>query len=467
MKKDNIVLRDYHVVSGLSLTENADLLKERLPGVLCTLEGPLAGFKVPTRNNRLYPRELWLKIITSDEVQEMLDTRTFYGEGDHPFDWEQRLETHIPNVAINVRSLWIDDTSGCVMGVVDVLDTPNGRIIKTLVEYGSKVGISSRGSGSVRDVDGVPTVDVDTYQFITFDIVPMPGNKISRLTPQSSSTQVVEIANDEASMMDELTSTVNEAIEKRDVNALQSMSRLLEYSNVNGRFNSLTETISRVINESSEVESDTITQATDDLLEAYAKVSELEGTVEQLKSNEGSLQEKITYLTDLCSRSKDTILQLTESISEKDKVIESYIDLLNGVTVDNGRLSESLDKANNKVAKLTESLSTVKSECNTEKLNLQNMIASLERRVAKMTESNETKEMEVSRLKDLNESVARTKSSEVASLNESLRESRNKTNLFMKEYVKLRCNTLGISASSPKVAMMAKNQWCHQSRSVC
>ena len=63
------------------------------------------------------------------------------------------------------------------MAELDLLPTPAGEIINTLIDYGSKIGVSSRGAGSVLS-DG--SVDPDDYQFFTFDLVPRPSVEAAR-----------------------------------------------------------------------------------------------------------------------------------------------------------------------------------------------------------------------------------------------------------------------------------------------
>ena len=60
------------------------------------------------------------------------------------------------------------------MGKIEVLDTPSGQILKELVKAGCKLGISSRGLGSVKDVKGTTMVE-DDFQLICFDMVSEPS----------------------------------------------------------------------------------------------------------------------------------------------------------------------------------------------------------------------------------------------------------------------------------------------------
>lgn len=152
----------------------------KLKGVLGTLKGVFADMKHPTRNGRLYSRECWEKALNSDDVKEKLETRTMFGELDHP---EDRLETLQERAAIVVTKLEMDDKNGVVNGEADILDTPFGRILKTFVDAGVKVGISSRGSGEevASSITEGNEIVPDTFYLETFDVVALPAVKKARL----------------------------------------------------------------------------------------------------------------------------------------------------------------------------------------------------------------------------------------------------------------------------------------------
>lgn len=144
------------------------------PSILKTVKGVVADFN-PNRNGRIYPRALWEKVINSDYVKEMISSRMLLGETDHPFD--DRAEISIKEVSHAINKLWIENDK--VMAELDILNTPNGEKVNTLIDYGSKIGVSSRGAGSVTS-DG--SVDPEDYQFFTFDIVCRPSVAAARIT---------------------------------------------------------------------------------------------------------------------------------------------------------------------------------------------------------------------------------------------------------------------------------------------
>lgn len=117
------------------------------PGVLSTVEGPFMDINDENRNTRIYSRSLIEnKIIKLPYTQEMMKYKTLLGEGRHPKD---RYEIWATEASHSITDLWISDDGKQLMGRADILDTPTGRVIQTLVDYGSTMGISARATGKV------------------------------------------------------------------------------------------------------------------------------------------------------------------------------------------------------------------------------------------------------------------------------------------------------------------------------
>ena len=161
-------------------------IKEKPKGVLKRVIGCIADWK-PNRNGRIYPRELWEKAINSEYVQEMINNKIMMGELDHP---EERVELEIKEISHCINKIWIDDQKEEVWGELDILDTPNGQIVSKLLDYGSKIGVSSRGAGSVLSDN---TVDPDEYKLFTFDIVARPSVAAARPAIVESEKPISEV----------------------------------------------------------------------------------------------------------------------------------------------------------------------------------------------------------------------------------------------------------------------------------
>lgn len=148
-------------------------------GILGRLVGICADFASPTRNGRKYPEKLWENIFNSDIMKERIANGVCFGELGHPSD---REETDPEKICICMPEEPKKGPDGKLRAVFDILDTPNGRILKSLCDYGSKLGISSRGSGDLEvGFDGQESVNPDTYNCEGFDIVLLPGVKEARL----------------------------------------------------------------------------------------------------------------------------------------------------------------------------------------------------------------------------------------------------------------------------------------------
>lgn len=160
--------------------------KDKPKGVLKRVIGCIADWK-PNRNGRIYPRELWEKAINSEYVKEMIENKIMMGELDHP---EERVELEIKEISHCINRIWIDDQKEEVWGELDILDTPNGQIVSKLLDYGSKIGVSSRGAGSVLSDN---TVDPDEYKLFTFDIVARPSVAAARPAIVESEKAIPEV----------------------------------------------------------------------------------------------------------------------------------------------------------------------------------------------------------------------------------------------------------------------------------
>lgn len=147
--------------------------------ILGRLYGPIADVVRPTRNGRKYSEELWEKVFDNPIMKEKFRNKVMYGELGHP---EDRTEVDMSKVAVCMPEAPKKDRDGHLIGYFDILDTPNGRILKTLCDYGSTLGVSSRGTGDVVEgLDGEEEVDPDTYECECWDIVLVPAVESARL----------------------------------------------------------------------------------------------------------------------------------------------------------------------------------------------------------------------------------------------------------------------------------------------
>jgi hypothetical protein len=130
------------------------------------ITGKLQEGGVLNGNMRMYPPEIMEREVK--KYSEMVKDNRALGELDHP----ESSIINLSNVSHMVIDIWMDGPS--VMGKCKVLDTPSGQILRSLVDAGVKIGISSRGMGSVKEHQGKTIVE-DDFQLICFDIVSEPS----------------------------------------------------------------------------------------------------------------------------------------------------------------------------------------------------------------------------------------------------------------------------------------------------
>ena len=129
-------------------------------------------------NGRVYRKEILQREV--ENYQKAISERRSLGELDHPDDSVVNLR-NCSHVA--TKMWWQGDD---VMGKIEVLDTQSGTILKSLVKSGIKLGISSRGLGSVHESNGQTIVE-DDFQLICFDMVSEPSTPGAYVAPKNIS----------------------------------------------------------------------------------------------------------------------------------------------------------------------------------------------------------------------------------------------------------------------------------------
>ena len=133
------------------------------------LSGKLQEADARNGNGRVYPKKILEREMKN--YQKLVDESRALGELDHPDDSVINLR----NASHLVTEVWWDkDNPNAVMGKIKVLSTPSGQILQELTKAGVKLGISSRGLGSVKEEKG-DTIVEDDFQLICFDMVSEPS----------------------------------------------------------------------------------------------------------------------------------------------------------------------------------------------------------------------------------------------------------------------------------------------------
>ena len=121
-----------------------------------------------TNNGRVYPRSILEREIK--KAQSKIADGLLYGECEHPMN----AKTELPRVSHRITKLALTD-DGYVVGEAIVLNTPAGNIVKEILLTGGKVGVSSRGIGSLAPLEDGSYLVQEDYNLITYDFVANPA----------------------------------------------------------------------------------------------------------------------------------------------------------------------------------------------------------------------------------------------------------------------------------------------------
>lgn len=167
------------------------------------LSGVMQRCDAINQNGRKYPVEILRR--ESDKYKNVfIKERRALGELDHP----ESPVVNLSNVSHNVLDLWWDGNN--LMGKIEILGTPSGNIAKELLKAGIRLGISSRGMGSVKSI-GEGKVEVqDDFEIVCWDLVSNPStqgafmnqlNEGKAATKQGQYGKVNELINDIITLM--------------------------------------------------------------------------------------------------------------------------------------------------------------------------------------------------------------------------------------------------------------------------
>lgn len=434
MKRCRKMLESFNTKSEMQYQRLTEEEKQRR-GILGRLVGIIADFKNPTRNGRRYTEELWDKTFDDPVVKEKIDNRCILGELGHPAD---RQETDIEKVAICLAEMPKKGNDGKLHGVFDILDTPCGRILKTLCDYGCNVGVSSRGGGDTyEDYDGNETVDSNTYEFECFDAVLLPAVKAARPAYVTESFDTHKKT---------LKVALLEEMSKSSENDQRVMKQTLEELSIDCSEDETAETVT-------EEKVDTTTPEKVDDIEVTpsevpasdagdALVAELQESLQrqqELENQVRELQEKLSVCYTKESRYSDRLGKANSKVSAQEIENKQLLEQIENLRKTNSELSskvdsltESLNASNDTISKLNEGLegyrsrfSKMKKDLNesmTKKSNLDESLKSSETKLKKLTEQyNALKERSATELHDakvLNEELKNKNSTIVEELQE-------------------------------------------------
>lgn len=405
------------VSMGNETREDLQYKSDKRPGVLGTITGECNDIHNPTRNGRKYSNELWEKVFSDPIVEEYFKNGGLPGQFGHP---KEDQEIDPAKIAICMKNPPRKGSNGNYIGTWDILDTPEGRILNTLCQYGYHIGISSRGQGElITDYEGNEEVDPNQYQFSCFDAVLLPSVKTARLKYVSESLETKS----EKTLQQALNESLQSSTEDERKIMLESLQELeIPYqleanaSIVNNK---------EVLDESVAVENNEATNV-DDLQEAVKENRELNKQLLDLQeklsvsyAKEAKLNEKVSQYKSTISKLSASSLQV-KSLQEKLVAVEANLEGLNE------KLKTSLVTSK----KLMEDRNDARKKLQEAQASLKNQDKSLRSLNESLNDATSKSEKEVS---TLNEQVATLKKDFSVKQNEYSKKLRS-ANLLVEKY---------------------------------
>ena len=423
-------------------------------GVLGTLEGICADCIQTTRNGRKYNDEVWQHAFNDPLVKEQFANGGIFGQLGHPKE-DQSENEEFNCIAICMPNPPKKGSDGKLRGRWDILDTPNGRILKCLCDYGYKIGISSRGNGDiVTDFDGNESVDPETFEFKAFDAVLLPAVKEARLN------LVTESLNDKDKKFKK---ALQESIDNSNDVDKAVMLKTLEDLGINYIDSHETEgeDLSEIaVTYPKNVADSDGMNLVDDLQAALKEINDLKMQLfdlnEQISvsnTKEIRLENQISKLQNALVKSKQSTKvaeamkkqllsmkeQLEQSVVEQQrqkKLAESYKNKLNEVEGSKSQLNEFIE-TNQKIIK-----------------SLQNKIKSLQDNVEKNSSQNkdivESLQQEVTALKSDSKLKHSQYTKKLAESTQQVNKYKNIAKIAIDKYIECKCTTLGIKPEDVK-----------------
>jgi len=152
------------------------------------VEGILQRAGAKNQNGRVYPKHILERECKRYE-KEFIHQHRALGELDHP----ESQVVNLNNVSHNILKIWWKGDDLC--GALQVLDTPSGKILKSLFKEGIRLGISSRGLGSVKELRNENIMEVQPdFELICWDVVSNPSTHGAFIAPKNEKQYQFESA---------------------------------------------------------------------------------------------------------------------------------------------------------------------------------------------------------------------------------------------------------------------------------
>ena len=163
------MLTEYSVFSGTLIESKTK------PGVF-EVEGIVQRAGDKNQNGRVYDIDI-LKREVAKYIKEFVENGNAYGELDHP----DSPVVNLKNASHVVKSLWWQDEE--LLGRLELLNTPSGNIVKEILRGGHTIGISSRGTGTVKETNEGYLRVQDDFELVCWDFVSNPSTRGAFMKP--------------------------------------------------------------------------------------------------------------------------------------------------------------------------------------------------------------------------------------------------------------------------------------------
>ena len=410
-------------------------------GILGRLYGPCASISIPTRNGRFYSEALFNNQFENNEIlKELIENGGIPMELDHP---EDREETCSDKIAAMMPELPKKDKDGHLICYIDILDTPCGKIAYQLAKYGFKLGISSRGTGDlITDDEGNESVDPDTYNLTTFDLVLIPAVKDARLTMvESLNTNEVKFKK-----------ALKESLESSSETDRKVMTETLKDLKIN--IDSLNENVN---SDSDKATDNGLKEIVTSLQESLKTNKELQSKIRDLQDKLAVSDSKVKELSEEVNRVTSTNKSLTEKMKTSKDLSSEVLDLNKQIESKNNEISSLQEKLNNYVSKFRETKKNLSESLRKANFRRDDEIKSLNESLATLNESISEKDETI---KSLNEDIQEMKANselknseykqKIEKASKVLESYKRNCNEAISRYIDLKADYLGVSSKDIK-----------------
>ena len=418
--------------SGKFLYEKLSKEEQDKRGILGRLEGPIADFKNPTRNGRLYSEPLWEKVFEDPIMKEKIANRCCFGELGHP---EDRQEVDMEKIAICLAEQPKKSEDGNIYGVFDILNTPNGKILKALCDYGCNIGVSSRGTGDLyTDDDGNEAVDPETYECECWDAVLIPAVESARMN------YVTESLNSKKSLKQALKESLDSANDEDKEIMKTTLNELgIDVEDKKEEIKEENDTTNEEDkkDEKEEAVDDGSNKVVESLKEAIKEKARLEKTIKALQEKLAVSDTKVNSLNEELGKYKNATTRMSE-YAKSSRELSKKVSELEGELNSKDKIIENLNK-----------------RCDVLKKRASNLNESVSKKVDTLDSQVKSKEEEIKTLKEELEKKTSELDSNTKSLNESLKEKEDKIVVLEKKINE----SLGVANKYKRLAQDTVNRY--------